>query len=391
MALPRVEALERLEELDRELLHVFVIGPGQGEGIALALPGSGWVLVDGCSAPRQRPRDRYPLEHVLRQFWGDDRAIEAMVLTHPHADHVAGFAELLESLEPKVVGVTGTNADDLRRTLADEAANCDRRRAESSTREAMVAAGVVTALRAINTWAEDHPEDLIAVHDQVELVSTSEVSVHARAPHPTLLQSWFDEGRMAEIMAKRANELSAVLEVVFGRTRIVLGGDLPVRDQHGPVPTGWNGVLERHGQLATHSGFKIPHHGSREALHPKMIRSARRDRAWLLTPFNSSSLPRLDDDDGLDMLLAGESPVMLTAPSVSKKLLRAHKAGKTTPADLAALTEALKAEPRFDAADSVYRNDRRLGPLDPLWCVAFDARGRVRARWRGKAALEVVR
>lgn len=31
-------------------LAVFVAGPGLGEGVAVALPGGGWLLIDGCRA-----------------------------------------------------------------------------------------------------------------------------------------------------------------------------------------------------------------------------------------------------------------------------------------------------------------------------------------------------
>lgn len=55
-------------------------------------------------------------------------------------------------------------------------------------------------------------------------------------PHP-------DKDRLAERLRRRANDLSAVLQVRFGATRLVLGGDLP-EDDHGVGPrTGWTKVL----------------------------------------------------------------------------------------------------------------------------------------------------
>lgn len=34
--------------LDRELLTVFVFGPGEGEALAVWLPNEGWLFVDAC-------------------------------------------------------------------------------------------------------------------------------------------------------------------------------------------------------------------------------------------------------------------------------------------------------------------------------------------------------
>ena len=40
--------LDELAILSRDLLYVFVAGPGYGEGIAVAFPERGWLMVDGC-------------------------------------------------------------------------------------------------------------------------------------------------------------------------------------------------------------------------------------------------------------------------------------------------------------------------------------------------------
>lgn len=84
--------LESLSALDRSLLHVFVAGPGYGEGIAAALPGSGWVLLDGCRVSR----GRLPLLEILNRWRLPGEPIEAFLLTHPHTDHAFGVRDLLE-------------------------------------------------------------------------------------------------------------------------------------------------------------------------------------------------------------------------------------------------------------------------------------------------------
>lgn len=69
--------LTELAELDRSLLHLFVAGPGEGEGIAVALPGSGWLMVDGCRTGPPRRRE-FPLEHVWKRWSGPQDRVEAL-------------------------------------------------------------------------------------------------------------------------------------------------------------------------------------------------------------------------------------------------------------------------------------------------------------------------
>ncbi|MGO9834299.1 MAG: hypothetical protein ACLP1X_08795, partial [Polyangiaceae bacterium] len=115
MALPGVGALADLATLDRRFLHLFVAGPGEGEGLAIALPGAGWVLVDGCRSVYEKQPDGLPLEQILATFSNEAEAVELMVLTHPHRDHFHGFAEMLEARPPKAVAIVGI--DGPQRTL----------------------------------------------------------------------------------------------------------------------------------------------------------------------------------------------------------------------------------------------------------------------------------
>ncbi|MEM1032212.1 MAG: hypothetical protein AAGN82_17820 [Myxococcota bacterium] len=327
----------------------------------------------------------------MSRFAAKDEPI-TLVLTHPHRDHVHGFAELIEAVEPTTVALTGmAEGDALVRTLADEAeAMADARQQEDTGRK-LLAAAVLQALRAINTWVEDNPNGLVALHDGVHLDDRADLDVYARAPDETLLTGWFERGEMADMIANRANALSAVLELNYGSLTVVLGGDLPVRDSRGKVPTGWDRVLASHGHLLHHRAFKVPHHGSRDALHHELIAPSPvgADRVWLVTPFNSSSLPRLDKEDGLERLLSGQSPIHLTAPSASVPLQRAHRDGRVTPAQLGEFTDQLRSSGSpFQPNDTVYRLDRDVAPLAAVWGVAFDQQGPV-ARWRGETALEV--
>lgn len=102
-------------------------------------------------------------------------------------------------------------------------------------------------------------------------------------------------------------QLSAVLAIRFGHSRLLLTGDLPSE---------WEIVASAYD--LTHDALKGPHHGSREALHPALITSANRSRSWAVTPKNRSGLPKFwDPANGIDALLAKEPSILVTSTPTS--------------------------------------------------------------------------
>ena len=74
----------------RGALEVHVIDVGQGDAIALRTPGGAWLLID--AGPRTGTWDagaRTVAPYLLRQ---GVRRLEALVVTHPDADHIGGVS-----------------------------------------------------------------------------------------------------------------------------------------------------------------------------------------------------------------------------------------------------------------------------------------------------------
>jgi competence protein ComEC len=77
-------------------LHVSFLNVGEGDAI-LIQKGNQQILIDGGPSPQAislELGDKMP-------FW--DRTIELVILTHPHADHLAGLVEVLQRYQVKQV------------------------------------------------------------------------------------------------------------------------------------------------------------------------------------------------------------------------------------------------------------------------------------------------
>ena len=82
-------AVTTLATLPDGRLHLIVMDVGQGDGILVVAPSGRSMLVDGGPDPDQTLRQL----GATMPWWR--RAIDVLVLTHPHQDHVGGFPEVL--------------------------------------------------------------------------------------------------------------------------------------------------------------------------------------------------------------------------------------------------------------------------------------------------------
>jgi hypothetical protein len=147
-------------------------------------------------------------------------------------------------------------------------------------------------------WKMD-PGDRRELGDAMLTVLSPEVGARARA--------WkaYQTGRRVQW-----NEVATALALEWRNVRLVLGSDL-VEKPGG----GWTAALRRSRDLSIHRGLKVPHHGSREALHRPLLSSSRRiaPPTWIVTPFAPQNLPRLDPGEGVDLLHRYHTEVHLTA------------------------------------------------------------------------------
>ncbi len=73
-------------------LHIYFLDVGQGDGIFIETKEGNQILIDGGPG-------RNVIQELGRVMPFDDRSIDMLVLTHPHADHVGGLIEVLDRFE----------------------------------------------------------------------------------------------------------------------------------------------------------------------------------------------------------------------------------------------------------------------------------------------------
>lgn len=279
-----------LPPLDPDSLTLFVFGPGTGESIVLFAPPDGWLVVDGCTSGERN----YPLE-LLRHYQARPTAI---LLSHPHKDHVSGLSELIETYtdaaDPSWPRLAMVPAPDTRGAgdLWDPVAALTGGTAEQA---------VATML---DRW-EQRPESKWALTLGSTIpVGDAKVRVLSPVDHErdAALAAWL--GRRHHDY----NRAASALLVTWGGRRILLGSDLVERPGEG-----WTSALGQDRALPSHDVYKLAHHGAVKAIGPQVnAPSAAMLRTWIATPFARQGLPRHRDGEALEKLLAIEEKVVLT-------------------------------------------------------------------------------
>ena len=203
-------------------LELHVIDVGQGDAVALRTPRGRWLLVD--AGPRSRDFDAgraIVVPYLLRQGAGE---LEALLLTHPDADHIGGAAAVVGMLDPEVV--------------IDPASPTGKAQYLDALREAGSAGG---------RWARAAAGAEVAL-DGVRLVVLAPDSASLAAP-------------------SGANDISVVARVEFGEFRALLMGDAPVEVERRLVASD-PGALRS-------DLLKVGHHGSHTSTGAELLAAAR--------------------------------------------------------------------------------------------------------------------
>jgi competence protein ComEC len=194
----------------RPTLDVLFFDVGQGDAALVTLPNGRTLLVDaGVRDPYTDQGERTILPHL--RHTGTDR-LDAVVVSHPHADHLGGLPTLLRAVRIAQVVHNGHNYESRLFAEADSLSRA------LGVRSRAVAAGDTLAL-----------DPTVHIH----------VLAPPHAPHP-------DEP---------ANHGSVVLRLTYGATTFLFTGDAEAEAEHA--------LADRYGELLRSDVVKVGHHGSR--------------------------------------------------------------------------------------------------------------------------------
>ncbi|HEU4452277.1 MAG TPA: ComEC/Rec2 family competence protein, partial [Longimicrobium sp.] len=207
-------------------LEIAFLDVGQGDAVALRTPAGRWVLVDaGPADDRFDAGERRVLPYLRAR---GARRVEALVLTHPHLDHLGGAPAVMRALpvgrlvEPGLpFGTPG-----YRETL-DAAA-------ERGTE-----------------WAAARRERVLRI-DGVELLFLW--------PEADVLDASADP-----------NDISAVVQLRYGGFSALLTGDAPAAVEER--------LVARHGGALRSAVLKAGHHGSRTSSSEALLEAVRPELA----------------------------------------------------------------------------------------------------------------
>ena len=262
---------------------MFVLGPCKGETVLLRVPPDHWMIIDSFKI---RQGDRPAAQSLITKYGGQ---VEVLALTHPHADHYEGFIDLIDHHDHAVLACVYPPHVQGVRDLSDDPVTLLREGAKPAY------------TRIWDEWERDSARRRTTFRDDSWKIGDATVtSLHPLQP--------VDPKRWS----KNPNTISSAMLVEWQDLRLLLGADVPNNE--------WPEIAAAFPfpGLNRHAAMKVPHHGSREAIHPS-YGDGDPGRFWVITPFYLQRLPRPEDassrgeKEGLCQVLSFVDRVHLTA------------------------------------------------------------------------------
>jgi competence protein ComEC len=202
-------------------LEIHAIDVGQGDAFAIRTPAGRWLLVD--TGPRTARGDAGRDRVVPYLLARGARRIEALILTHPDADHIGGAEAVLDAFDVGLVIDPGLPAGkDIFIDLLAAARQTGQRWIAGRAGIAFVVDGV----------------EITLMYPFVELDASSDV-----------------------------NDNSVVFRLTFGAFAALFLGDAPIAVE--------DELVARHGDGLGAAVLKVGHHGSRTSTGDALLRAAR--------------------------------------------------------------------------------------------------------------------
>lgn len=302
-----------------------LLGPNIGECVVVHIGSNHWIIVDSClDNATGRPAALVYLEAMRVP----PSAVDLIVATHWHDDHISGLCDMLAACknaqfctsavlsQEEFVGsifayntepltVSGSGVREMYRII-----NLLRERDDTVLR--------ALGSRMIKDWGTDLPYAV-----EAWTLSPSDAGFN-RFIASALRIMPAEKTTKCRAPLVLPNDASVVIQVVVGPISMLLGADLEVSTN---IKLGWSAVLsDRARPKARSKVFKVPHHGSENGHHAEVWNSMLEpDPIAILAPYSRPpKLPRKTDVDRIIAL----SPQSYSASIVASKRTKAMRSSE---------------------------------------------------------------
>lgn len=301
-------------------LHIFGNSHGTGESIVVNLPNGSWGVIDCCAREFDDPSSNGVLQFLRSR---DVTELSFVALTHPHADHYLGLDQLFEAFEVKEFWRPGSlDRLHLQQILHNEkitAVATGSAQAKSSAASLERLFGRISECRKAGRLRilEVSPNKVLyrlgeEFHSSCEIIGIAP-SGNQNDKYFEQLSAKFLGGVVIETRPTiDHNLISSAFHIRYGKTRIILGGDVEVH--------GWADAQAEVGKNELRATLvKVSHHGSTNGYCDDLWENFSQEGNVIsvVTPFARSRLPRAE---GLQEIAKRSSRLCLTSDAPLKWL-----------------------------------------------------------------------
>lgn len=304
-----------------DLLEFHVLGSGIGESIVLGWPNNRWGVIDCYASSLSDPKSNATLEFLTHR---NVSCLEFLCLTHPHDDHFRGMSQLLEKLTVKYFWRFPTcppgTLVKLAKYFAVDANRSGVKGQSESSNDFIRIMKLVEDERKNNNLKQKMVNENQQLYP-VPFDPNATFQIRSFAPpgnkvaeyESKLVRSFDKNGKLLEPPPSIShNDISVGLIVNFGKTRILLCGDIE--------KASWEMIWED----GTFSEcevdvVKVSHHGSPTGYFPELWRkvATKKKPIAIVTPFRRFGLPTVET---LEEINTYASKIILTSdPATNSK------------------------------------------------------------------------